>query len=470
MQWAAGPVKVNLGDTAEINVPDGYQFLDEKGGRFFLEGMRNAAPPNLVGILAPVSTKWFAVIKYSGVGYVKDTDASRLDAAAMLKKVQSLIAGNRVANSKSGTAAAASADWELKPVYDPAQNKLEWAVRALTQPDVGVVNYSVRLLGRQGVLEVVAVQPYQADFDLGPLREIAKAISFKDGERYSDYKAGDKLAKASMAQLAGNDNGAESASASGAAKSSHKLVWLGIGLAVLLLAGAGLVMKKILQGRTSSNAGKQNVAPALQRQPLPVAQAQPAPAPHVMSAIPATTASTLNLAKVKTPVSPRGMSERNGRPSKSDGRKRKKQYNFHLFYSDMIMNLTRWNYVGGFGTYASDYSHGFNGPLSDQIADGSNGMAGNGNGHGNGNSNGNGNGVNGNHTASTAQSALPSDAAKALAIETSKLIENQQKLIEGQRKLIDEQNKLIQEKSKLIDFESAVLEKQSEMIEEQELL
>ena len=62
VQWESGPAKVNLGDTAEITIPEGYRFLDAKGGRSFLEGMRNSAPKNMVGILAPDSTKWFAVI------------------------------------------------------------------------------------------------------------------------------------------------------------------------------------------------------------------------------------------------------------------------------------------------------------------------------------------------------------------------------------------------------------------------
>ena len=471
VQWLSGPTKVNLGDTAEIIVPDGYRFLDDKGSRYFLEGMHNLAPKNLVGILAPSSAKWFAVVKYSGIGYVKDTDASQLDAAGMLKTVQKLIARQNEASSKNGLTAIASADWELQPAYDPAQNKLEWAIRAVTGGNVATVNYSVRLLGRRGVLEVIAIQPYQADFDLAPLRDIVKGISFKDGERYTDYQAGDRLAKASMAQLAASENNPDSASASNTAKSSHKVLWIGIGLAGLLLVGVGiLLVKNLLQGRRSPDSQKRPVAAAaVPRQPVLASQQQPDTAVAAPALPVRKSSQPVAFAKSQGPASQLRVSERNGKTPRQNGRKRKKQYNFHLFYSDMIMNLTRWNYLGGFGSYASDYAHGLNGSTPDQLADGSNHSLDNGHGTNGNHSNGT-NGTNGNHNVSPTNGAGTTDAAKILAMETSKLIENQQKLIEGQRKLIDEQNKLIQEKSKLIDFEQTVLSKQSELIEEQELL
>jgi uncharacterized membrane-anchored protein len=464
IQWQAGPIKLNLGDAAEINIPEGYQFLDEKAGRLFLEGNHNPVPNNMVGILAPVTTRWFAVINFSGIGYVKDTDATHLDAGAMLNKVQSLIARQNESNSKNGLPMFASADWELKPVYDPTQNKLEWAIRAAAHGDIAAVNYSVRLFGRRGVLEFIAVQPYQADFDLSPLREIVKGISFRDGERYSDYKSGDMLANVTMAQLAVSENRPGSVSASSASKWRSMVLWGAIGLAVLLFAGVGIVLlKNLLRGSHSHVAPRQTAASSGVQQPVSAGWEQP-PASHASAQAPVG-ASAITLTTEKSTVSREGITKLNGRPSKQ-GRRRKKQYNFHLFYSDMIMNLTRWNYVGGFGTYVSDYAHGITDSAPGQVGDDANGTVHNGNGV-NGKM---GSGTNGTHGAPTPDRTTQSDAAKSIATETSKLIENQQKLIEGQRKLIEEQNKLIQEKSKLIDFESAVLEKQSEMVEEQGLL
>jgi hypothetical protein len=117
-------------------------------------------------------------------------------------------------------------------------------------------------------------------------------------------------------------------------------------------------------------------------------------------------------------------------------RKRKKRFSFYAFHSDMVMNLTRWNYTGGFGSFTPDYQGEANGSLSKLKA----------------------------------HDIHDADSANGFAREISKLIDSQQKLIEGQRRLIEEQNKLIHEKSKLIDAESRVLEKQSELLEEQQLL
>jgi len=126
---------------------------------------------------------------------------------------------------------------------------------------------------------------------------------------------------------------------------------------------------------------------------------------------------------------------RNGKMRNGE-RKRKKRFSFYAFHSDMVMNLTRWNYTGGFGSFTPDHQHDLTSSLS----------------------------------TFKAHDLQETGSTSGFAREISKLIDSQQKLIEGQRRLIEEQNKLIQEKSKLIDAESRVLEKQSELLEEQQLL
>ena len=119
-------------------------------------------------------------------------------------------------------------------------------------------------------------------------------------------------------------------------------------------------------------------------------------------------------------------------------RRRKKRFSYHAFYSDMVMNLTRCNYVGSPGGFL----HGQSANLDNS---------------------------------SSAQEIVPAssnmpDTTNLLVAETSKLIQSQQKLIEGQRKLIEEQSKLIQEKSMLLDAENRALGKQSEALAEQQLM
>ena len=69
-----GPSKASLGTIADIDVPQGYRLADEMGARILLERMKNPVPDGLIGILAPESGKWWAILTYTDIGYVKNAD------------------------------------------------------------------------------------------------------------------------------------------------------------------------------------------------------------------------------------------------------------------------------------------------------------------------------------------------------------------------------------------------------------
>ena len=46
--------------------------------------------------------------------------------------------------------------WEVEPHYDPATNNVEWGLR-LSSAEGLVVNYNIRLLGRDGVMSATVV-------------------------------------------------------------------------------------------------------------------------------------------------------------------------------------------------------------------------------------------------------------------------------------------------------------------------
>ncbi len=435
--WLQGPAKAKLGEIAEFNIPQGYKFLDGNGASLLLSKMGNPMLKNVVGILTPNSEKGFTVIQFADVGYVSDSDKDRLDPAAILSAYRGALDRQNEETIKRGVPSITLEDWEIKPAYDPAENKLEWALKSKTDKQL-VVNYCVRLLGRHGVLEAVAVVPYQANLDLSPIREALKGLAFLKGERYADYLKGDKRANLGLVALASNSNqsdkktnstkvgedGKLSVLASSEDNSTQKsgvLFWAGIGAGGLIILGLGafLVIKKPWRRgrRRSTSARRPNGMPAMAVQTVASGQ-------NGQGA--STTASV--------PMQDSSSSHRNG---KHGERKRKKHFSFYAFHSDMVMNLTRWNYVGGFGSFSTEYPGEANGSMI---------------------------------PLRTRDIHSGPDSTKGLATEISKLIEGQQKLIEGQRRLIEEQNKLIQEKNKLIDAESKVLEKQSELLEEQQLL
>jgi uncharacterized membrane-anchored protein len=419
-QWVIGPATASIDNTADITVPEGCRFTDQNYARVVLASSREPIPNNLAGLLFPDSHKWFAILQYTEIGRVKIGEKERLDADVILKKYQSDIARQSKDRSAPGSRpVVADISWELKPSYDSVQNKLEYALKAKGASG-GSINYVVNLLGRRGVLSVTIVQPDQAGFNPVTLRDAIKGIAFKSGERYSDFQPEDRVARSSLADLILNTNGAEPLSR-WERLAQNKWLWAGSAV-VLLLGGYGLMVLIVKKHKARYYRMDEKYRSA------------PAAAPKAVAtnghAVTGNGQPQVELANGQAALSPNGGFQRNAH------RRRKKRFSYHAFYSDMVMNLTRCNYVGSPGGF-----------LHSQPTN-----------------------LDSTSTQETVQNSPMPDAANLLVAETSKLIQSQQKLIEGQRKLIEEQSKLIQEKSMLLDAESRAVGKQSEMLAEQQLM
>src|SRR5580700_6070062 len=83
-QWIAGPAKADLGGIAQLSIPEGYRFVGRDGAALV---MHTAVPKNVVGLLAPASSKWFGIIEYSEPGYIKDLDTAHVDTTAILAEI-----------------------------------------------------------------------------------------------------------------------------------------------------------------------------------------------------------------------------------------------------------------------------------------------------------------------------------------------------------------------------------------------
>jgi hypothetical protein len=303
-------------------------------------------------------------------------------------------------------------DWEFPPVYDPAQNRLEYAVRSGI-PGAGHINCYIKLLGRNGILDIVGVYPYKAGelhADFAPLRELVQGITFRNGYRYADHKAGDEMAHAGLVQLATNEGILNAWQNMVKTLLENKAAWGVAG--VLGVLGLGCAFWAVAFRKTAKRSIAKATVEANGHGELTTA--------HYES-------------KNGNGTAKKGVIFANGH------RKRKRQVNYHAFYSDMVMSLTRCNYGAETASENLEYDE-------EQAMDAVE-----------------------RRTYKKAD-AQTQDTARMLVMETAKLIESQQKLIEGQRKLIEEQGKLIQEKSHLIDAETKVLAQQSELFAEQPLL
>jgi uncharacterized membrane-anchored protein len=246
-----GPAKAIMGSVAQVQVPEGYLFSDSKGTRTLLQAMGNPTNGRELGFLAPTNMDWFVVFEFDNIGFVKDDDKDKLDAAAMLKSIKAGTEQSNEQRRKMGAPELHVVGWEQPPKYNPESNNLEWAVRAESQGEP-IVNYNTRLLGRKGVMEVsLVVAPDKMSTTLPVFQALMKDYSFKQGERYAEFKSGDKVARYGLAALI----------TGGAAAVAYKTGLLGKLGALFAKAGKFLILgviavfafiRKIFTGRKAS--------------------------------------------------------------------------------------------------------------------------------------------------------------------------------------------------------------------------
>ncbi len=243
VDWVKGPATGKLGSQAEIVVPEGFVFAEGDGTRKVLQMMGNLTGDSEVGLLAPMGdTTWFIVFDFDNSGYVKDDEKDKLDADAMMKAMKE---GNKHANDARKTAGLSALElvgWERPPHYNAATNNLEWAKRLRAEGDV-TINYSIRLLGREGVMSAdLVLGPEALDATLPKLQALLGGFSYVDGRRYADWKSGDKIAEYGLTALIAG-GGAALALKTGLLQKFWKVIVAGI-------VGIGALLKKVF-GRKS---------------------------------------------------------------------------------------------------------------------------------------------------------------------------------------------------------------------------
>lgn len=198
LKWQFGPKTQTIDNVSTLTIPDGYGFLDKEETKKYSELAQN--PSNGVDSLF-TSDNWEAYFHFEATGYVKDDET--LDADELLKRYKE---GTRIGNEerkKKGWGTLEIDGWYLKPHYDNEKKLLEWAFIATNSDDkTQVVNYCTRILGRTGVMKVTLVTSTE---------NIAHAIvdfkgklggfEFNAGEKYTEFKQGDKIAEYGLAAL-----------------------------------------------------------------------------------------------------------------------------------------------------------------------------------------------------------------------------------------------------------------------------
>jgi uncharacterized membrane-anchored protein len=242
LAWQRGPGEGAIGAQAKIRIAQGYAFLDEKNTRRFLELMGNP-PRDKHYLIAPANLDWFAVFSFDPVGYVKDDE--KIDAEQLLETLKKGDGPGNDERKRLGMEPIHTDGWQVPPHYDAATQRLEWGMRLRDGQGGLHVNYTSRLLGRSGVMSAVLVSaPQTLAEDIKAFNGALAGYEFVAGERYAEFKSGDRIAEYGLAALV----------VGGAAAAAAKAGWLKflgkfwIVIVAALAAAWGLV-KRFFFGR-----------------------------------------------------------------------------------------------------------------------------------------------------------------------------------------------------------------------------
>jgi uncharacterized membrane-anchored protein len=198
LHWQAGPSQGAVAGRASIAVPQGYLFLGADDTSRFLTLLENLPSPDSY-TLAPADLGWFAIFDFSDSGYIKDDE--KIDPDAILETLKEGTARANAERRQRGFPTLALEGWAVPPHYDGETKRLEWATRLRADDDVSV-NYMIRILGRTGVMNATLVSdPQSLDADVRAFKSALTSFSFNPGERYSEFRVGDKIAEYGLTGL-----------------------------------------------------------------------------------------------------------------------------------------------------------------------------------------------------------------------------------------------------------------------------
>jgi len=255
IEWQEGPVLGKLGDFAAVKVPEGFKFAGKDGAKRFLELTHN--PPNgrETGVIIPANPEegnfWFVIFEFDPVGYVKDEDKDKLDAAALLKSLTEGTEASNEVRKERGWEAFHIVGWHKPPFYDAKTNNLTWAIRGRgdKQGEDETINYSTRILGRRGTMNVdLVLGSGGVEATVPQFETILGGFEYVEGQRYAEFKAGDKIAEYGLAALI-TGGAAAVALKSGLLQKFWKLIVLGFVALAGVLKRAFAYLKRVLTGK-----------------------------------------------------------------------------------------------------------------------------------------------------------------------------------------------------------------------------
>ncbi len=252
IQPVKGPAMGKLGEIGQVQVPEGYYFIQQKDLKEFMDKTHNFYSDRDLGVLIrkDKGDGYMALFSFDDVGYVKDADKEKLDADKMWA---AMVKNNEDANKErtdKGWDTMELVDWQLKPQYNPETHRLEWG-EILKDKSGQFINYHTKFLGRKGVMVVTLVPNANMDAVMARFNEDVKSFDFTAGNKYAEWTTGDKVAEIGLAALVLGGGGALAAKTGLLGKLGGMILVLlakAKALIVALVAGIGAFFKKLFGG------------------------------------------------------------------------------------------------------------------------------------------------------------------------------------------------------------------------------
>ena len=199
LNWQFGPTTQSIDGVATIELPENYFYLDEIETDKYLTLSQN--PSSGRDVLITNNTTWSAYLNFESIGYVKDNET--IDADELLVDYKKGVKLGNDYRKEKGWSTLEVEGWFFKPQYDRNRKLLEWAFKLRdSKTQQPVVNYYTKILGRTGAVSVLLVaSPDEMNASILDLKDRLNDFSFNEGERYTEFREGDKVAEYGLAAL-----------------------------------------------------------------------------------------------------------------------------------------------------------------------------------------------------------------------------------------------------------------------------
>ena len=198
------------GGIATLDLPANFRYLSPTDAeRVLVDAWGN--PPGMVslGMIVPAKTSvlerdsWGVIVTYEKEGHIKDDDADSIKYDELLKDMQASVLDNNAERKKQGYPGIHLMGWAEKPSYAKDTHKLYWAKDLMVDGGEHSLNYNVRVLGREGVLNLNAIASMQQiEAIKKEMQQVTAFTEFTEGNRYTDFDSKtDKVAEYGLAAL-----------------------------------------------------------------------------------------------------------------------------------------------------------------------------------------------------------------------------------------------------------------------------